>query len=460
MPRPISIAEIIDRSPVSAIQKRTIILCVVLAVLDGFDALLLGYAVPAIAKDWEMSPAEFGVVMSVSAAAMVLGSILFGSISDRLGRRRLVLVGTVMFSILTLLTAFASSMPVLIGLRVLAGLALGGVTPNLLALSSEVSPRRIRGTVVTVLTSSMAMGAFLGGIVAASLVPTFGWRVLFVVGGVVPLLAAVAAYRWLPESIAFLATHGESRKVADYVRSIDGASTSFGPDTEFVYNTSEVPEKASMSRLFSGGRAVTTAALWGAYFLTLLVLYFLMGWMPTLFEDAGMSAATASTATALFSLGGVVGGIVFGRIGDRIGSPSWVGVGSFTFAAAFILLTAGLMGTSQALTLSVVFITGFGVLGSAAIMNVIAAASYPTAIRGAGIGWALGVGRIGSITGPAVGAIALALSLGAATIFSSMAVPALAAAILLAVIARRSSSAAEDSVPSVVASAASPTLKG
>ncbi|MGE0216754.1 MFS transporter [Mycolicibacterium sp.] len=439
MPKPIDISAVIDRSPVSSLQKRAIGLCFVLAVLDGFDAMMLGYAVPSIAKDWGADPAAFGVVLSVSAASMVVGSILFGSLSDTFGRRRVVLIGTLLFSVFTLLTAVASSMGVLIVLRIFTGLALGGVTPNLIAMASEFTPKRIRGTVVTILISSMSMGSFVGGLIAAALIPAYGWKALFLVGGALPLATTLIAARWLPESIAFAAARGDRTPCAAFVASLD-PQLPVTPEHDFVYQAGETPEKASVTRLFATGRRLSTIAIWAVFFINYLVLYLLMGWMPTLFEESGMSPATASTAAALFALGGVVGGILFGRVADRIGNPARVAMGSYVLAAVFIVATSAAMGVSQPLTLVAVFIAGFGVLGAMSISSVIAAALYPTAIRGAGIGWALGVGRLGSITGPAVGAAALMAGLGASSIFSSTAVPALVAVFLLMLIAGRQSS--------------------
>ncbi|WP_395307917.1 MFS transporter [Mycobacterium sp. AMU20-3851] len=431
----IDLSKTIDTAPVSALQRRTIVLLVILAILDGFDAMMLGYAVPSIARDWEVGTAEFGVVLSASAAAMVFGSILFGSLSDRFGRRRVILAGTLLFSIFTLLTAFAESMPVLIALRIVTGLALGGVTPNLIAMASEFTPKRIRGTVVTILVSAMSMGGFVGGLTAATLIPSYGWKALFIVGGGLPLVVALVAVRLLPESIAFVSMSGNREKCVELLRALD-PQASVTADAKFVYASDEAPEKASVTRLFAPGRATATLAVWGIFFINYLILYFLMGWMPTLFEGAGMSTALASTAVALFALGGVVGGISLGRVADRLSNPARVAMGSYLLAAAFILVTAAVMGVSTGLTLLGVFVVGVGVLGSLAIMNVIAATIYPTSIRGSGVGWALGIGRLGSISGPAAGAIALAIGLGASTIFSVMAIPAILAVALLATVAR------------------------
>jgi AAHS family 4-hydroxybenzoate transporter-like MFS transporter len=432
----VDISKTVDAVPVSALQKRALVLLGILAILDGFDAMMLGYAVPSIARDWNMATAEFGVVLSASATAMVFGSILFGSLSDRFGRRRVILVGTLLFSLFTLLTAFASSMPVLIALRIVTGLALGGVTPNLVAMGSEFSPKRIRGTIVTILISAMSMGAFVGGLIAASLIPSYGWKALFIVGGGLPLVTALAAVRWLPESIAFVATSGDRERCVELLRALD-PQASATPEAVFGYASDEVSEKASVTRMFAPGRAIATLAVWGIFFINYLIIYFLMSWMPTFFEGIGMSTASASTAAALFALGGVVGGISLGLLGDRLGNPTRVAMGSYLLAAVFILVTAAVMGVSTVLTLCGVFIAGMGVLGSLALMNVIAATIYPTSIRGAGVGWALGIGRLGSISGPAAGAIALAMGLGASVIFSAMAIPALAAAVLLVLVVRR-----------------------
>ncbi|WP_416062686.1 MFS transporter [Rhodococcus indonesiensis] len=432
--RDVDITKIIDDAPLSSLQKRVLVLCLGLAILDGIDAQLIGFVIPAMSADWGLSPASFGFTLALSTGAMVVGSLLFGPLADRYGRRRIIIVCTVVFAVFTLATALVTSMTALIVLRVIAGLGLGGVTPNLIAMVSEYSPARIRATMVTVTVAGMSLGGFLGGFAAAFLIPEFGWQALFVVGGVLPLILTAVVIRWLPESVKFLVAGGRTEEAARIVDKI-AARERVTATSRFVQDTSAAT-KSPVGALFQGGRAVDTVLLWGVFVINFLVIYFLLSWMPTLFGEGGRSASTALLAASLFNLGGMTGALTFGRITDRIGNGFVVVMAGYTLGAVCTALVAMLLGSGWVLLVAVFFV-GFGMSGSSAGIIAIAAAVYPVAVRATGVGWAMGIGRIGSIAGPAVGALLIAAGLGAQSIFLLTIVPTLLAVVTLGIMSLR-----------------------
>ncbi|MGW0174300.1 MFS transporter [Rhodococcus sp. NPDC003322] len=439
--REVNISQLIDTAPVSVLQKRAIALCLALAILDGMDAQLIGFAIPALSEDWGLSKASFGLLLALSSGAMVVGSLVFGPVADRWGRRRVILLCTVLFSVFTLASAFAPSMGVLIVLRVLAGIGLGGVTPNLIALTSEYSPARNRSTLVTIVVAGMSLGGFLGGLAAAQLIPAYGWESIFLAGGVLPLVVAALAWAGLPESGKFLAARGDHAGAAKILSAIAPGADLSGA-VHFTQDT-VVVTKSPVRELFANGRALDTVLLWVVFVINFLVIYFLFGWMPSLFSQAGQSASTAILAAALFNLGGMAGALSVGHITDRV-AAAWgqsggsraayaVVMGGYTLGALFIGAVAMSL-SNPTLLLITICVVGFGISGSSAGIIAIAASIYPVAARSTGIGWAMGIGRIGSIVGPTVGAALIAAGMDARTIFLLMVVPTALAVVTLGVL--------------------------
>nr|WP_249300192.1 MULTISPECIES: MFS transporter [unclassified Rhodococcus (in: high G+C Gram-positive bacteria)] len=420
--RNIDIAAVIDDAPISSLQRKAIGICLVLAVLDGFDATLMGFVIPALSEDWGVEPASFALTLTVSTGSMVLGSLLFGPVADRYGRRITTVLCTAIFAVFTLATVFAADMTTLMILRAFAGLGLGGVLPNLIALSSEYSPARARATVVTIVVAGMNLGAFVAGFVASAVIPAFGWRAMFVIGGVLPLVMAAAALRFLPESVRFLSLRGDNTRAAILLGAID-PSAGVTTEDRFVSTDTRV-KKSPIGALFERGRLAETLVLWGVFVINFLVIYFLLSWMPSLFTQAGLGSSVSLVAASLFSLGGMTGALTIGWITDRIGNAFLTVMGGYALGAIFVIVTALVVGTGSAvLVFAAIFVVGFGMSGSSAGIIALAATVYPVEVRATGVGWAVGVGRIGSIIGPGIGGLLIASGLGAMSIFTVMVIP-------------------------------------
>lgn len=433
--RPINVVDTIDRLPIGRFQVLALTLCGLVAILDGFDTQAIAFVAPVMAREWSMDVAAFGPIFGAGLLGLMVGALVMGPIADRIGRRWAVLLSTAIFGVFALLTAATHDFAGLFAYRFLTGIGLGGAMPNIIALASEYSPRRNRATLVTLMFCGFPLGAVLGGLVSANLLSAFGWPSVFVLGGVLPLLLLPVLYVLLPESIRFLVSqHTASATVAALLGRID-RRTSYASTDRFVIGEPVLPG-LPVSHLFTESRAAGTLLLWTVFFSNLLILYFLINWLPSVLQQAGLPIERAIIGTVLLNAGGIAGGLVLGRIIDHRGP---FGVLTIAYAVAALFVAAiGLFGSPVGLIMAIITLAGFFVIGAQFCMNVLAASYYPTAIRSTGVGWALGIGRIGSIVGPVLGGIVLSLGWNTAELFLATAAPALVASMAVFVLGLRS----------------------
>src|SRR5712664_4512443 len=276
----IDVAAFIDAQPVGGFQIRLLLTCAAVLFLDGFDTQAIGYVAPALAKEWGLSKGSLGPVFSAGLFGLMIGALVFGPLADRIGRRKIIIFSTLAFGIGTLATSVIDDVDSLLAIRFLTGLGLGGAMPNAVAMTSEFSPRRRRAPMVMIMFCGFSIGAALGGFLAAALIPQFGWRSVFVVGGVAPLLLVPILALRLPESVRFLALTGRANERVAQLLTFIGPKAAFAPATQFVIHE---PGLAGIPvlHLFSDGRTLVTLLLWVVFFMSLLDLYFLSNWLPT-----------------------------------------------------------------------------------------------------------------------------------------------------------------------------------
>ena len=422
--RPVNLNEFLDSGRFSLTQASIVGFCALVAMLDGFDTQSIAYVAPVIAREWGLEISAFGPIFGAGLFGLMLGALIFGPAADRYGRKRMLVVSVVIFGFGALMTPLARSLDGLLIIRILTGVGLGGAMPNLIALTLECAPRRLRATVVTIMFCGVPLGATLGGLVSVWMIPNFGWASIFYLGGILPLVLGISLAFWLPESVSYLITAGATQSDVHQAlsqithRQIDGAAI-FAIDEEKLTG-------ASVSHLFKEGRAAKTLLVWLAFFMNLLVMYFLINWLPTLVREVGLQLSAAIFSTVLLNLGGAIGGVALGRLIDRAG-PFSVLSAAYALAAVAIFFVAASAG-NVAIMMSSVFLAGMGIIGAQIGMNALTAELYPTAIRSSGVGWALGVGRIGSIIGPVVGGALIAENIGTTAVLNLAAVPALVAA--------------------------------
>ena len=421
----VDVASFIDAQPVGAFQVKLLLACATVLLLDGFDTTAIGYVAPALAKEWSIGKAALGPVFSAGLFGLMIGALLFGPLADRIGRKKIIIFSTLAFGIGTLVTAFVNDVNALLVARLVTGLGLGGAMPNTVALTSEFSPHRRRATMVMVMFVGFSIGAALGGFLAAALIPHFGWRSVFLVGGAAPLLLApILAWR-LPESVRFLAVSGRAHgRVAELLALVD-AKAVFAAGTRFVVSEPEL-KGMPVQHLFRGGRTLSTLLLWVVFFMSLLDIYFLSNWLPTVLHDLGASISTAAIIGSMFQVGGVAGTFALGSVIDRF---SFRALALVYFVAVFAVTAIGQFGHSVAPVTVAIFVAGFCIVGGQIAANALAAGFYPTSVRATGVGWALGVGRVGSIVGPLVGGVLLSLKWSAGEVFMVAAAAALCGAL-------------------------------
>ncbi|MFG1342429.1 MFS transporter [Xanthobacter autotrophicus] len=404
----VDLVALLDRAPIGAFHIRVLALCVVIAMLDGFDTQAIAFVAPLLSAQWNLPMSQFSSAFAVGLLGLTVGALVLGPLADRFGRKRILLACTTLFGLFALLTAWSTTFQGLLWLRFLTGVGLGGAMPNIIAMTSEYAPQRLRATAVTVMFCGFPLGSMLGGFLAAKIIPVWGREAVFIVGGVLPLLCVPFLALKLPESARFLVSHDkDAAGVGAIVRQLSPEGARLGAATRY-YLPEEQISGFTVRHLFSQNRTASTLLLWIAFFCNLLVMYFLVNWLPALLKQSGYPLDAAIYATSTLNLGGVVGGVAVGRLIDRMGPFAILGT-AYAMAAVFIGVMAN-AGGSGWLLYGALFIVGIGVVGAQIGMNAVASSLYPTGLRSTGIGWALGVGRLGSILGPTVGGFLLAQS--------------------------------------------------
>jgi AAHS family 4-hydroxybenzoate transporter-like MFS transporter len=421
----VDVADFIDQQPVGGFQIKLVLICAAVLFLDGFDTTSIGFVAPSLAKEWGLTKGALGPVFSAGLFGLMIGALVFGPLADRIGRRNIIMFSTLAFGLGALATAFVQDVNTLLAIRFLTGLGLGGAMPNTIAMTSEFSPRRRRATMVMVMFCGFSAGAALGGLLAAALIAPFGWRAVFVVGGLAPLaLVPILALR-LPESVRFLALTGEANARVAALLGLISPKATFPPATRFVVHEPGLTG-IPVLHLFRAGRTLVTLLLWVVFFMSLLDLYFLTNWLPTVLNDLGASVSAAAAIGSSLQVGGVVGALALGSIIDRF---SFRALALVYFMAVFAVGAIGQLGHSVVFITMAIFAAGFCMVGGQIAANALAATFYPTSIRATGVGWALGIGRVGSIIGPLVGGMLLTMKWSAGAVFLAAAVAALCAAL-------------------------------
>jgi AAHS family 4-hydroxybenzoate transporter-like MFS transporter len=418
------ITALIDDRPIGRFQKITIFLCALTAFLDGMDTQSIGIAAPFIVDSLHVPRAMLGMVFSAAILGAMLGALFVGSAADRFGRKRMLMLSIVVFGVGTVATSLANSYDSLLAIRFLTGIGLGGAAPCFLTLASEYTPRKRRAAVTSMLWAAFPLGGMAGGFLNSYVIQHFGWHAIFVIGGVAPLVLVLILAVLLPESPSFLLGARRQQALTGVVSRLTGAPVA--PDTPFVMSEEKIPNP-SFRLLFTEGRARMTLMMSVPFLMAFGTLAVLVLWTPSLLRDHGLSPADTAIVIGFHGLGALLGMATAGHLIERFGAArvlvpalvlgavctALVGASATTVASASVLLAlAGLF-------------VGSGASGCIAL----AITSYPPGIRSTGIGWQMGMGRMGQVLAPVLtGALLTAGFRSGETFYVVAAAPLVAAA--------------------------------
>jgi AAHS family 4-hydroxybenzoate transporter-like MFS transporter len=408
MSKPVlDVGRLLDEGQWGGYQRLLVFLTGLAIIFDGADNQLLGVSIPLLIEEWAVARSDFAPVLALGFLGMMIGGAVAGVLGDRYGRR-LALAGSVLaFGIATAATARVGGLGSLAALRFLAGIGLGGAMPNAAALASEFVPTRHRPFAVTLTIVCIPVGGTLAGLLAIRVLPALGWRGLFGIGGLLPVLFALLMLRAIPESPRFLARH--PRRWPELIRGLTRMGFTVPADASFVDRREEVAGKPNAGALFSPEFRRDTLALWGAFFFCLFAVYLGFNWVPSMLTGSGLSPTVGSTGITAFNLGGVVGALLGAYAISRVGSRLTMLVMAGAAAVAALVMRGMEIGPAAEITLLIAMLALTGGLINAVQTTMYALAShvYPTAVRATGVGSAVAVGRAGAILSTFAGAWAL-----------------------------------------------------
>jgi MFS transporter, AAHS family, 4-hydroxybenzoate transporter len=422
------IENVIDERAVGASQYVIACLCGCVMFLDGFNTQTISYMIPSIAKQWQLSHNLIGPILSSALAGLLVGYLFLSPLSDRLGHRRIVLIATMGVGVFTLATLLATNAAELIVLRFITGMGLGAAIPSAVALTSEYTPKRLRATFVLAIYCGLSFGFAAAGGAAAWLIPHYGWRALLWAGGIAPLALAPLIYLYLPESLDFLIrSRAEPRQIQAVLARIGPAATDIGA-VRFEGETDG--RRNAVASLFQSGRTLGTLLLWVVFVLNLGEFYALQSWLPPILTRLNYSIDAVALVTALTTIGGIVAAFIIGPAMDRLSPYGSLAI-VYLAGVVFVGLTGWALSRSAWVLMTASFFAGFCVSGGQKSVIALTAIFYPAPIRSTGVGWALGIGRIGSIAGPLLIGVLLGWQMQPNHVFYAASIPMLISALII-----------------------------
>jgi AAHS family 4-hydroxybenzoate transporter-like MFS transporter len=424
----VNVQTFLNQHPFSAFQWQIFGLCFVIVLLDGFDTAAIGFIAPSLVTEWNISKPALAPVLSAALFGLAFGALAAGPLSDRLGRRLLLVVSVLLFGVACFASAFSANLDQLTVLRFITGLGLGAAMPNAVTMMSEYCPDHRRATLTNLMFCGFPLGAAFGGFLAAWMIPQFGWRSVLLLGGTTPLILVVLLLIVLPESVRYMVA---KRQPVEKIRAaLSRISSRAAQAGSFVMTekAGHATVKSGIGLVLSGSYLAGSIMLWLAYFMGLVIFYALINWMPILFKEAGMSPQRATLISALFPLGGV-GAVLFGMLMDRF-NPNRIIAAGYALTAVAVYAIGQSVGNVGWLIL-VVFAAGILMNTAQSSMPALAAAFYPTQGRATGVAWMLGIGRFGGIAGSFLVAELTRRQLGFSGIFTVVATAGVIATIAL-----------------------------
>ncbi|QQE09390.1 MFS transporter [Cupriavidus sp. ISTL7] len=434
--RQIDVHQLADEARFNRFHGLVLFWCALIIIFDGYDLAVAGIALPSIMQSMGVDATQAGFMVSSALFGMMFGAIFLGTIADRIGRRWAIAICILLFSVFTAAAGFTSDPVTFSVTRFLAGLGIGGVMPNVVAQMTEYSPRKIRGTMVTLMFSGYSVGGMLAAVVGKGLIESYGWQSVFIAAGL-PVLLIPMVMKSLPESMPFLIRAGRLDEVKNVLSRLEPA---YRPQTDDRFALPELKAgEAPIGKLFQDGRGFSTVMFWVAFFMCLFMVYALSSWLAKLMASAGYSLGSALTFVLVLNFGAMIGAVGGGWLADRF-NIKHVLVGMYVLAAVSITLLGHPVPTPLLFVL--VGLAGASTIGTQIVTYAYAGQFYPMAARGTGIGWASGVGRSGAILAPIVIGMLVGMALPLQQNFVAIAIPAVIAALAVSMIDHRRSASA------------------
>lgn len=426
----VNVQTFINEHPFSGFQWLVFAMCFVIVLLDGFDTAAIGFIAPSLVTEWGISKPDLAPVLSAALFGLACGALVSGPLSDRIGRRVLLLGSVTLFGVACFASAFSGDIGHLTVLRFVTGIGLGAAMPNAVTLMSEFCPDRRRATLINLMFCGFPLGAAFGGFLAAWLIPHFGWRSVLLLGGTMPLLLAVLLLVAMPESVRYMVA---KQHAVERIRATLGRISGAAQEASSFVMTELAPAVAGKQGLrvvLSRQYIIGSVMLWLAYFMGLVIFYASINWMPVLLKEAGLQPQRATLISALFPLGGV-GAVLCGVLMDRFNANRVIAV-CYALTAISVYCIGQAVGNVGLLVL-VVFVAGVLMNTAQSSLPALAAAFYPTQGRGTGVAWMLGIGRFGGIAGSFLVAELTRKHFSFESIFAVVAVAALISCVALLV---------------------------
>jgi AAHS family 4-hydroxybenzoate transporter-like MFS transporter len=436
----VQVTEVVDGCSFRGLPQVVFLFTLAALVFDGFDIQAVGFVGPALLDEWNITRGQLAPVLAAAMVGMALGAILIGPVGDRFGRRSALLLSMSVVALGSLLSAFANTPGELAAYRLLTGLGLGGSLPNATSLTVELVPLAARNLVVSITVVGVPIGGVVGAEAAAQLLPAFGWRSVFVVGAILPLLLVLSMWLWMPESPRYLARRPErSNELARMLNRLT-ASTRYSANDRFLVAEHAVSQQRDGWRaLLSAQYRTDTLLLWAAFFTSLFSVYALFNWLPTVLSGVGLPVTVALRCALVLNLGCVVGALILASALNRYGSRTALLTLSVIGAGLALVLAASsaiYRPDQLALLLMLMFAAGATILTVQVGLYSVSAYAYPTSARASGVGAALGVGRVGGIASAFAGGIVASIGEGVAPFFGAIALVVLLMAAAIALFKR------------------------
>lgn len=410
----------ISQRPMSAFQWLMVAICFILNFNDGIDVLIVSFSSPEIIKDWGLSKTEMGYIFSAGLAGMTFGAFLIAPMADKHGRRKIFLISVGLIALGMLGVGFCYQYKLMLLLRFLTGLGIGGILPTMAATAAEFSNQKYRDFNVGLVQAGWPIGAILTGLLCAQLIPIYGWHTMFIGAGCISLLMWLMVYFYMTDSIEFMLHNQKPQTLKDANKLLKKLNQ---PPLASLPNVGEITEKVGVSILFTDVYRNSTIKVWIGAFFGFMTLYTLMSWVPTIAKDSGLPFALATWVGIMLNIGAAVGSASVGAIGSRFGLRHTIL--SFMFVAFVVMQIYAFSTLTTGLIFGLVLLIGFFVQGGFNGIWPILSRLYEANIRATGVGYTVGIGRIGAILGPLIFGFFSDLGLSIQTLFIAFSIPLL-----------------------------------